>query len=179
MKDFLPISYTFSPAGSGVGSVRLDIAGFDIKRLVAIINQTKGQTIYATGVASLRYSAVSGNLITLFFDTASHSADDVLQVIYNDENPLAIAIDSVSIWLKSIMRAVQYPNYLDRALNALRVNIVNSLTIGTLPTLANVTTVAGVTTVTNQTNIGSYNADVQVRANVRQAWYASVRARIE
>lgn len=35
-----------------------------------------------------------------------------------------------------------------------------------------------VTTLTNQTNIGGFNADAQVRANINAAWALMVRARI-
>jgi hypothetical protein len=86
MKSFLAPTYTFTPGASGVGTVDLSgISGFNIKYLVAIINQTRGVTIYATGDAGLRYTAVAGTTVTLFANTTGHSAGDVLQVIYEDQ----------------------------------------------------------------------------------------------
>lgn len=86
MKSFITPAYTFTPGASGVGTVNLSgIAGFDIKYLVAVINQTRGVTIYATGSTDTRYTALSGTTLTLFADTADHSASDVLQVIYEDQ----------------------------------------------------------------------------------------------
>lgn len=41
-----------------------------------------------------------------------------------------------------------------------------------------VTTVTTVTTITNQTNIGGFNADAAVRAQINAAWNLNVRARI-
>lgn len=178
MKDFLSVNYTFVPGASGVGTLSLGITNFDPKRLVAVINQTRGVMIYSTGSVDLRYSNISGNTLTLFFDTTGHSANDVLQVIYNDPNPLSTSLDNISSWFKTLLKAIQYPNYLDRSLNALRVAITNSLTVGSLPTLGAVTNVATVAAVTDQVNIGGYNAQVMVRSVTRAAWYNSVRPRI-
>lgn len=84
MKDFISPAYTFTPGASGVGTVNLSgISAFNIRLLVAIINQTRGVTIYATGSTATRYTGVTGTTLTLFFDTSAQGASDVLQVIYN------------------------------------------------------------------------------------------------
>ena len=91
MKSFITPNYTFTPGASGVGTVALSgIAGFNIKYLVAIINQTRGVTIYATGSTATRYTALAGTTLTLFADTAGHSASDVLQVIYEDQTQVPV-----------------------------------------------------------------------------------------
>ena len=82
MKEFVVTNYTFSPGASGVGYVDVIIPNFTISRLVSIINQTKGEIIYATGAAATRYTAVSGNRVTLFYNTSTHSSADVLQIVY-------------------------------------------------------------------------------------------------
>ena len=83
MKQFIAPTYTFTPGASGVGTVNLSgISSFDVKYLVAIINQTKGQIIYSTGSADYRYTNVTGTTVTLFYNTATMSSGDVLQVIY-------------------------------------------------------------------------------------------------
>lgn len=85
MKKFITPSYTFTPGASGVGTVDLSgIGSFDKKNLVAIINQTLGVVIYATGNAATRYTNVTGTTVTLFYDTSTHSNTDTLQVIYED-----------------------------------------------------------------------------------------------
>lgn len=85
MKSFITPTYTFTPGTSGAGTVDLSsIAGFDVKRLVAIINQTDGTTIYATGSPATRYTAEAAGVVTLFKDTSSMDAGDALQVIYED-----------------------------------------------------------------------------------------------
>jgi hypothetical protein len=85
MKSFIVPSYTFVTGASGVGSVDLSgIANFNKKYLVAIINQTAGVVIYATGSQSNRYTNVTGSVVTLFYDTSSMNAGDTLQVIYEE-----------------------------------------------------------------------------------------------
>jgi hypothetical protein len=84
-KAFVSTTYTFTPGASGVGTVNLSgISAFDPKRLVAVINQTRGVVIYATGSAAYRYTAVSGSTLTLFVDTTGHNSADILQVIYEE-----------------------------------------------------------------------------------------------
>lgn len=84
MKAFITPTYTFTPGASGVGTVEITTAGFslDIKRLVAIINQTQGVVIYATASPALKYTNVVGNVVTLNYDTTGMLAADKLQIIY-------------------------------------------------------------------------------------------------
>ena len=94
MKQFIIPSYTFTPGASGVGTVDLSgILGFNIKYLAAIINQTRGVVIYATGDPARGYTNLVGTTLTLFFDTSSHNSGDTLQVMYEltDLNPLTNA----------------------------------------------------------------------------------------
>lgn len=92
MKQFIAPTYTFTPGPSGVGTVNLSgISGFNIKYLVAIINQTRGETIYATGCANTRYTNVVGSTVTLFYNTSSQNAGDVLQIVYEQiANPQGV-----------------------------------------------------------------------------------------
>jgi hypothetical protein len=85
MKSFVSPTVTFTPGVSGVGTVDLsDIESFDIRRLVAIINQTDGVVIYATGLPAKKYTDVTAAVVSLFYDTSAMDAGDVLQVIYED-----------------------------------------------------------------------------------------------
>jgi hypothetical protein len=106
MKSFTTPTYVFTPGASGVGTVNLSgISGFNIKNLVAVINQTRGVTIYATGGALTKYTALAGTTLTLFVDTSTHNGADVLQVIYEvvgqktmaESSPVVLASDSPSI----------------------------------------------------------------------------------
>lgn len=83
MKAFITPAYTFTPGATGVGIIDFSgIVDFDIKRLIAVINQTKGRVLYSTASPTTKYTDVSGSTITLFEDTTEMSALDSLQVIY-------------------------------------------------------------------------------------------------
>lgn len=91
MKKFITPSYTFTPNDSGVGTVDLSgISNFNIKKLIAIINQTQGVVIYSTANPDAKYTNVSGTVVTLFYDTSTHDSGDVLQIIYEDEAPISV-----------------------------------------------------------------------------------------
>lgn len=93
MKQFISPAYTFTPGISGVGTVNLSgITSFNIKYLVSIINQTKGIVIYSTASSDLKYTNVTGAIVTLNLDTSTHSAGDVLQVIYEVQDPQAVTV---------------------------------------------------------------------------------------
>lgn len=96
MKSFIAPTYTFTPGLSGVGTVNLSgISGFNIKYLVSIINQTRGELVYSTASASLRFTNVTGTTVTLFKDTSTMSSGDVLQVIYEDQSKQEVAISNL------------------------------------------------------------------------------------
>lgn len=98
MKDFITPALIFSPGLSGAGYVDLiGIAGFNIRRLVSIINQTTGTVIYSTADPALRYTNVVGTTVYLFFDTSGMSAGNVIQVVYDTPYPLEVAATSLPL----------------------------------------------------------------------------------
>jgi hypothetical protein len=181
MKDFILASVNFVTGAAGASTITLNIDNFDVRKLVAVINQTRGVLLYSAASASLKYTALNGNILTLNVDTTSHSPSDSIQVVYNSDEAIAIKSSQNSILeasliplLKNILNFLLYPNWLDRTLNALRISVISGI-INTITTVTGVTTVS---TVSNQTNIGSYAADAQVDANRRAAWAVLVRGRI-
>jgi hypothetical protein len=98
MKDFITPSLTFVPGTSGVGYVDLfGIAGFDVKRLVSLINQTTGTIIYSTADPSLRFTNVTGTQVYLLFDTSSMSGANLIQVVYDTPYPLPVSVSSLPL----------------------------------------------------------------------------------
>lgn len=87
MKKFIRPLYEFSPGSSGSGYVKfLNIPSFNIKNLVAIINQKKSRTIYAIATQGLGYSEILDTTrVVLVHNTDDCSPDDPLLVIYEDE----------------------------------------------------------------------------------------------
>lgn len=90
MKAFITPTYTFTPGAAGVGTVDLSaISSFDIKRLIAVINQTRGVVIYSTADVSLKYVSEASGIVTLSADTSTHSSADNLQIIYDSVDDFA------------------------------------------------------------------------------------------
>lgn len=179
MKDFISTTYTFIPGSSGVGTVQLNINNFDPKRLVAIINQTRGVVIYATGSTDTRYTVISGNTLTLNVDTSSHLADDVLQVIYNSEDALQVVAEKTdeTVGLLKILVDLLYSNAITDAGQRQRI-VIDAITAGL--TLAAVTTVSTVSTVTSVTNVaGIFGVNQQMYMDMLHMQYDSgIRDRV-
>jgi len=103
MSGYITPAYTFTPGPSGVGTINLSgISSFNIKRLVAIINQTAGEIIYSSANSSYNYTNVVGTTITLKADTTGQNSTDILQVVYDTgyvvlDPTFPINIDSVYV----------------------------------------------------------------------------------
>lgn len=80
-KQILNFSPTFTPASRTLNFA--GFSGFDLKNLLAVVNVTRGTTIYAIGQSGLGYTAFSAGVLTLEFDTTTHSAGDVLSIFYD------------------------------------------------------------------------------------------------
>lgn len=89
----------------------------------------------------------------------------------SEADPIPVQDSDGNGILGRILQMLLSPLGYDKSLQRQRGTVI----VETLPTLATVTTVA---TLTNQTNIGGFNADVPVRAQVNTAWALNVRARI-
>lgn len=173
MKDFITPTYTFSPGISGVGFVNLSgISDFDIKRLVAIINQTNGSIIYATANPATKYVSVSGTQITLFADTSSQNPSDNLQIIYNSKEDLPVTDSNLSNLVKLFSRMVKQMDSLAVVDSSQRLKV--SIDAGTLPLVSNVSTVSTVNTVSSVTNISSVSGMGQEQyLNIARNTYAN------
>jgi hypothetical protein len=83
-------TYTFTAA-----TKTLDMSatsGFDIKRLVGVVNITRRVIIYAVGITGKGYASLSGgNILTLDYDTTAQADADKLMVIYDDLDASAAA----------------------------------------------------------------------------------------
>lgn len=177
MKDFVVTNYVFSPGTSGAGYVELySIADFDISRVVAIINQTKGIIIYSTGSSATRYTSVSDKKIYLYFDTSSHSASDKLQIVYNSPLPLKTADTDQQELTRLLTRLVKVMENQQACDVAQRQRItLDSITAGL--TLATITTVGTVNSVTNAASIAGMNQEQYINI-ARNTYSNSIRNKL-
>jgi hypothetical protein len=167
MKDFITPLYTFSPGLSGVGYVDLNgIADFDIKRLVAIINQTNGSIIYATATPSAKYTNVTGTQVTLFADTSGQNSADNLQIVYNSKEDLPVTDSNLADLVKLMSRMVKQLDSLAVVDSAQRQKI--AIDAGTLSTVSTVTTVATVSNIALVSGMG-----IEQYLNIARNTYAN------
>ena len=159
MKDFITPSYSFTPAGSGVGTVTLDIEEFDVRRLVAIINQTRGVVIYSTADTNNRFTNLNGSTLTLNADTSTHASSDILQVIYNDTTQ-----DDLIEGIYETLRRLDFLPLMRGTDGTIRSTIVS----GTLPTIQVVNSVATVSNVAGISLIGGYSTNAMIHNLMNQ-----------
>ena len=151
---------------SGVGFVNLlGIDQFDVARLVAIINQTRGILIYSTASSANKYTSVSGTTVYLNLDTSTQSPGDQLQIIYNNESS---TIDMI-VMLNNLLNIIASPGIRDKTVNADRVTLIGGST-----TISSGT----VTTVSNVAAVGGYQGQMQIIQNNINAWANACRRTI-
>ena len=140
------------------GSQTIDtgIAGFDIRRLYAIINQTRGEILYATGVAGKGFSAVSGSVITLQANTSTHLATDAVQLIYDDPEDT-----DLTAGLYELIDRLAFLANVRGTIADLRVSVVG----GALPT---------VSTLSNIGSIGGFAANQHIPATQNVAALSNI-----
>jgi len=156
MKNFITPTYIFTPGVSGVGTVELGIDKFDVRRLVAIINQTKGVVIYSTADTSNRFINLNDSTLTLNVDTSTHNSSDILQIIYDDPSQ-----DDLQEVLYEMVNRLNFLSALRGSDGTLRIAVIS----GTLPNVTTVTTVGTVgtvTTVANVPTIGGFSSSALV-----------------
>lgn len=163
MKQFITPYYIFVPGASGLGYIDLkDIKGFNIKRLVAIINQTQGKIIYSAASEAFKYSAVTGTQVYFGVDTSGQSANDDIQIIYDAESA---TVDMI-VMLNNLLNIIANPGIRDKTINANRVTLVGGST----------TISSG--TVSNLGALGGYQAQIPVQNNNIAAWSLTCRNKI-
>lgn len=165
MKQFVTHSYTFNPGTIGSGYIDLSrIPKFDIRRLIAIINQTNGKVLYSTGSQALKYLVYSPDG-KLYFnqDTSSQDPEDDIQILYDQE----VNTVDTTVMLNNLLSIIANPGIRDKSQNADRVAVVN-----TVP----VTVSSG--TITTLSALAGYQAQLPVQNNNLAAWYLSCRKTI-
>jgi hypothetical protein len=160
MKSFITPNYIFTPGASGVGTINLlDIQKFDIKRLVAIININSNVIIYNVANPLTGFTAVNNTIITLDYNTSAMSSNDLLQVIYDNDdaitnNELIQAIQAMRMGIQSLNRTIGLAQ-----VNPVNGNLFVDGSRVTQPVSGSLSTVSTVTTVTNMAQLGGQNAN--------------------
>ena len=167
-------SYVFNKTLKSIAFTEYTSIRRDSIRMIA--NVTAGIIIY-NYADPLKGGTVLGNVLTLEYDTAAMNDLDDLQIVYNtddlhasqakqDEIIDAITNKDLMITISNLIRAIQYPAYLDRGANQIRAQIT-----GAPSTVA-------VSSIANQVLIDSYQGKLQVVGINLTAWSTTVRTLI-
>lgn len=153
MKKFIAPDYVFIPGISGVGYVEINLPNFNIKKLVSIINSTKGEIIYLPTSPSKTFDSVNDNRVALKYNTSAHASDDILHIVYETSDEYDL-LDTILYVLNNIFNKLPRTDTLQRS----AVNVeTGTVAVSSLPTLASVTTVSTVSTVGTINNFAGGN----------------------
>lgn len=145
----------------------LDYTSIDLNRIAVITNVTSNVMIYNFAGAG-KGGTISGNVLTLTYDTAAMADTDELQIIYDDKD--APLLGQLLESIKLLFRVIANPPWVDKSANQVRAQITGSLT--TAGTVSTVTTVTGIT------NFGGYPAQQGIIDQNRASWAVLVRGRL-
>ena len=108
MKTLLDFRPLFDPVNKTLDFSLL--SDFSITKLFAVINITQNTPIYIPGASGYGISSVNGSILTLSYDTSSHSASDVLNVYYSVENDNNDDMKIITNTLQAILTEIQVQN---------------------------------------------------------------------
>lgn len=171
----IPTSYTFNKTAKTVFCADF----ISIEKIALITNLTTGDIIYQFNSAS-KWWTLSGNTLTLDFDTSAMNDADILQIIIHDTTPLAteekqemlISLSEMTVLLKSILTSLQMPRNADPSNNADQVVVIGTVpvSLASLPTLANLTTLANLQQLNGeQAHLMSVASEINAWANAQRS----------
>jgi hypothetical protein len=169
-------SYDFEPGASGLGIVGFIGIDLTLANIKIITNVTRNEIIYNFADSAAGAVSFGGNNLALNYDTSTHSASDVLQIILDVDAPMPVDVapqGTLSNLLVRVLRLLSSPLGYAKDLQRYRnTAIVESGTVTT------VTTVTTCSTVTNVSQLGGLPAERLINSSSRSAWATSHRARI-
>ena len=83
MKQLVQFKPQFSPSNKTLDFSAFPL--FNIQNLYAVINVTQNTPIFIPGASGYGVSSISGNIITLQYNTSTHSSSDILNVYYDTQ----------------------------------------------------------------------------------------------
>lgn len=175
-QQYIIDKYTFNKTAKTItfpdlGDIRLE--GFQL-----ITNVTTGTIIYQFN-SSAKLGTISGNVLTLVYDTTTMNNTDKLQIIYH---PIKNGYFQRSLaLLEQIKNAILRPEWMSQTANgkSLRTLTDPTSTLATVATVTTVTTVTTANTVTNLTNFNTIDSREVPWALQRANYIQGIRNRID
>jgi hypothetical protein len=166
-----------------------DYASIRLDSILLITNATDS-TIIFNFADPTKGGTVTGNVLTLAFDTAAMENTDKLLIYYDDTaDEVALSskqddiVDEISnkdimIALKSLIFQIANPGWYDKTANQLRVQSTGTSTV-TFASNQDVRNITGaVAAVTNQVSMDGYQGKLMVLGINNTSWQLTVRNKI-
>ena len=163
-------NYTFDKTAKTV--TLLDYTNIELESLLLITNVTDGAIIYNFADPTSG-ATVSGNVITLEYDTTAMDDTDSIQIYFDDPEyqPTSYTQQTdIKDLTEAILDAAEQLTFLANVrgiASDLRVTLLGGA-LSTLSTVTTVTTVTTVATLSNITNVGGFSAVQQIPSQVNQ-----------
>lgn len=129
-----------------VNKVHTNIDNFDIRKLFAIIDQTRGVILYATGTPGKGYIGLEDNIIELEQDITSFDSRDVIQIIYEDDYDRQL-LETLLYFITSLVEKMPRVDAQDRQVVNIETGSVGVTSLPVLNTLINMQNFSGGNTV--------------------------------
>jgi len=166
-----------------------DYTNIRLDSILLITNATDGIIIF-NFADPLKGGTVTGNVLTLTFDTSSMDNGDKLLIYYDDTSDDVallsgqtdiieeISNKDIMIALKSLIFQIANPGYVDKSANQLRVQSTgtSTITIASNQDIRNIT--GSLAAVTNQVSMDGYQGRLMVLGINNTAWAMVVRNKI-
>jgi len=167
-------NYVFDKAAKTI--TFLDYDTISLSRIALITNVEGNVLIYNFAGLGIGGS-VSGNVLTLDYDTSAMSNTDKLQIVYDDKD--ASLLTQLVHSVKLLFQVMANPPWVDKSTNQMRAQVTGTVAAtGTLTGVTTVSSVTGVTTVSSVTNFGTYPAQQGIIDQNRASWAVLTRGRL-
>ncbi len=160
MKRSLISKSVFDPVSKTLDT---GISGFDVRNLYAIINQTTGDILYATGLSNKGLDAVDGSIIMLQVDTSSMSSTDVIQILYED-----FELIELTEGIFELINRLGFLSSVRGVASDLRVTPLGGTinTVGTVNTVSAVSNVSSIGGISANQHVPSTQNNIAVLSNI-------------
>lgn len=155
-------NYTFDKTKKTI--TFLDYDTISLSR-IALITNVEGNVLIYNFAGQGVGGSVSGNVLTLDYDTSSMANTDKLQIVYDDKD--ASLLSQLVHSVKLLFQVMANPPWVDKSANQMRAQITGSLT-----------TAGTVSTVSSVATFGTYPAQQGIIDQNRASWAVLTRGRL-
>jgi hypothetical protein len=170
-------SYSFSAANNQIAFTGMTT--IDLNKILLITNTTSNTIIYLFSNPSLG-GTVSGNVLTLTYNTAAMNNTDKLQIYYDDPNASLLSlIGDIALSLRQLLQGITRPIWHDASKGSLVVTNPTAANLNMTMTFASSQTLPTVSTVTSLSQLAGFDVKQTTMYSIdRTEWHQCIRTHI-